>query len=125
MTPLATVVVLALGAWRIAVLVVHDGAMSPARRRVLARWPHTLKGPEHDVTIVPLEGGGWRAAAPHERRRIRPLGPGYLITCMWCVTVWAAAALTTAAAIVGSVPQPVLAGLAVAGGAALPELARR
>lgn len=137
MTPLSTVLVLSLVSWRLSRLITTDTITRPYRSRILDRWPPSEDSDEHSRAFRHVSGprdlhrnergfqseGVYRHVPVEERARIRPYGPGLLVSCGWCLSVWASAAVVAAAAFTVGVAAPVVCWGAVCGGSALLHVA--
>lgn len=95
---------LALAAYRLTRIVTLDGFTEPWREAIFDRWP-----PDPDRA-------GWRYVKQHRALAKRAVGAarppvhwiGQLIECPWCIGWWISGAVVLAAALVGSVPLPVV-----------------
>ena len=103
-------VVAALAVHRLTRLIVADTVLDPVRWRLLARWPaddttFTADWVTVDDTttggapVVELDTPGlWAATEPHWL--------GTLITCVWCASMWVAAAVTVVLWAAGPIVLP-------------------
>lgn len=100
---------LGLGAYRITRIVTLDTFTEPLRQRIFDRWP-----PDYDRSQ-------WRYH--EELRALAKRAPGaerppvhwfgQLVECPWCIGFWLSGAFVAVAALVGSVPLPILTWFAV------------
>lgn len=100
---------LGLTAYRLTRIVTLDSFTEPVRERIYDRWP-----PDY-------ERSGWRyngelqalvkRAPTTERPKVHWVGQ--LVECPWCCGHWISGAVVLVAALVGSVPLPVLTWFAV------------
>lgn len=78
-------VVLVGGAgWWAADMVTLEHVFEPLRDRVRRRWPSTAA----QQVVVRREDGVYVPVPPELRRKVRPYGPGFLIGCPRCASVW-------------------------------------
>lgn len=114
---LVAAVLIGLAAWRITAVVTTDRIGEPVRERARNRWPSDRS---EELTVVHRDVLSPRAG---ERPRVRRYGPGFLISCPWCLSAYVTAALVAATALVGDVPLPLLVWPASWAVACLPLLA--
>jgi hypothetical protein len=111
-------VLVALATWRLVAVVTHDRIGEPVREWAENRWP---SDEVERLTIV--RRSVVRPRYDEEDRPLRRYGPGFLISCPWCLSAYVSAALVVACALTVGCPEPLLVWPAAWGAACLPLLA--